>query len=63
MTEYMKKEEEKKREQQKQQETPKTTKVVVEHNVKSDQLVGRFNKEWSLNPEQWTGGQGYLSPN
>ena len=63
LTQKMKEDEERKKDLQKQQETPKTTKVVVEHNVKSDQLVGRFNKEWSLNPEQWTGGQGYLSPN
>ena len=42
---------------------PSETTQNVNISIKSDQLVGRFNKEWSLNPEQWIGGNGYLSPN
>jgi len=33
--------------------TQTTTKVIHEHNVKSDQVVGSFQKQWTLNPEQW----------
>jgi hypothetical protein len=47
------KEQEERRKQVQGTTTQTTTKVIHEHNVKSDQVVGSFQKQWTLNPEQW----------
>lgn len=63
LDEVIKEEEKKKEERFRQQTAPTEVKVTHEHNVKADQLMGKFNREWSLNIENYTGGEGYLSPN
>jgi hypothetical protein len=40
----------------------KTVKHEVEIKAK-DAITGFYQKEWSLNPERWVQGKGYLDPN
>lgn len=46
-------------------ETNTETKTVkVEHTVNAtDAISGFYQKEWTLNPERWVQGKGYLDPN
>ena len=41
---------------------PKKSQVEVTVNAK-DAISGFYQKEWTLNPERWVGGKGYLNPN
>jgi len=43
-------------------EKGKTDKLEVTVNAK-DAISGFYQKEWSLNPERWVEGKGYLNPN
>ena len=39
-----------------------TDTLKVEVSAK-DAITGFYQKEWSLNPERWVAGKGYLNPN
>jgi hypothetical protein len=44
--------------------TESVKKVEVSHTVNAtDAIAGFYKKEWTLNPERWVQGQGYLDPN
>ena len=43
-------------------EQGKTDTLKVEVSAK-DAITGFYQKEWSLNPERWVAGKGYLNPN
>ena len=44
--------------------TESVKKVEVSHTVNAtDAITGFYQKEWSLNPERWVQGKGYLDPN
>jgi len=43
-------------------EKGKTDTLKVEVSAK-DAITGFYQKEWSLNPERWVAGKGYLNPN